>query len=187
MASLKSLKLRNDENNRQIKCLLVEDYTTGDLIKYYDPRDFSKIIESTDKMFLTKVYTPQDKDGVLDLIDKGVRDSENGVQLEVTEEDMLINMMLKFTDLEIDINDKETIKEVLENPNELFFAIKIEMEKILMSNLESFVSMYKTIQSNPQVSNILSQNVKTKEISAEEKKKLQEIEELKARLKELGE
>lgn len=189
MAKSKSLKMRNDENNRQIKCLIVEDITTGEIIKHYNHKDFKRIMKSTKSEFLTKVYTPKDKDkeSILELIDSRMVETKNGVSAQINDEDVLFKLILQFTDIEIDVTNTEEINDIINNPSELFFAVKIEMEKILMSIFEQYVSLYKTIQSNPQVSELLSGQAQIKKLSQEEQKKQKEIEDLKARLKELGE
>ena len=195
MASLKSLKMRNDEKERQIKCLIVEDYKTGDIVKYYDPKEFKNIVEQTDEMFLTKVYTPtqEEKDHLFKSLQEEIIVSDGMVEVKITEADIVMGLFKKFTDLEIDLNDKELIEEVMKNPSELFVAIKIEMDKILMSSLESYLSTYKTLKANPQAQELLEKSVELKLMTEEERLRKQKIEELKkqadetlAKLKELG-
>lgn len=195
MASLKSLKMRNDEEQRQIKCLIVEDYKTGDIIKYYNPNEFKNIIEKTEEMFLTKVYSPtqEEKDQLFKSLQEDIAVNDGVVEVKITEADIVMGLFKKFTDLEIDLGDKEMIDEVMKNPSELFVAIKIEMDKILMSSLESYLSTYKTLKSNPQAQELLEKGAELELMSEEERLRKQKVDELKkqaeeaiAKLKELG-
>lgn len=184
MAKLHSLKMRKDEGERQIKCLIVEDVTTGDVAKYFNPTDFKKIIENTDKELLTKVYSPsvEDKQKLLEKIKDNITVGEQSVDVDITEEDMIAQLFLMFTDLEIDLKDKELIHEVVKNPNDVFIAIKIEIDKILMSVFENFIATQRTLQSNPHATELFVKDI----VDEDELKKQAEIEELQARLRELG-
>ncbi len=181
--------MRNDYNGKAIKCLIVEDFNTGELVKQYDPTMFEKVIKETDPMFLTKVFVPtnDEKTNIYDLLSRSIVERENQDVVEVSERDMLIEMFLRFTDLDFDVNDEELIKDVLANPNELFVAIKSEMDKILMGILENYVTTVKTLQSNPQTATLLSQqiNEKAELVQSELKKKELRKQELLKELEEL--
>lgn len=192
MAKLSRLKLRKDENERQIHCLIVEDYNTGNIIKYYNHEQFSQIINDTDPMFLTKVYTatPQEKTELFESLKKDMIVNDGNVEVNITESDIILNLFLKFTDIEIDINDRDLIDDVVANPNDLYIAIKLELDKILMSSFEHFVSTYKTLQSNPQAQELLLNKINMDMQQNEEKERQRLIKELKEemnrKLKELG-
>ena len=96
---------------------------------------------------------------------------------------MIVKLFTMFTDLEIDLEDKESIEEVIANPNEMYLAIKIEIDKILMSTFESFIATHQVLLSNPQTTEMISKNVINNE---EDKLKKARIQELKAQLAELG-
>lgn len=185
MAKLQSLKLRKDEGERQIKCLIVESIT-GDVIKYFNPDEFGSIIETTDKDHLTKVYsaTLEDKEKMLETLKDSVTVEEGAISVNVTEADMVMGLFSMFTDLEIDLNDKELINEVMANPNDMFVAIKIEIDKILMSVFETFIATQKILQSNPNATQLIAKDV-VEDVEAKAQKEA-EIKELQARLKELG-
>lgn len=184
MAKLHSLKMRKDDGERQIKCLIVEDVTTGDVAKHFNHADFKKIINNTDKKFLTRVYSPtvEDKQNLLEKIKDSIVVEEQSVNVNITEEDMIMQLFVMFTDLEIDLEDKELIREVVKNPNDVFIAIKIEIDKILMAIFETFIATQRTLQSNPHATELFASDV----VNEEEVKKQKEIEELQARLRELG-
>lgn len=184
MAKLHSLKMRQDEGQRQIKCLIVEDIVTGDVAKHFNPEDFKNIIKNTNKEHLTKVYSPtvEDKQKMLEKIKDNITVGEQELNVNITEEDMIMQLFAMFTDLEIDLEDKELIREVVANPNDVFLAIKIEIDKILMSIFENFIATQRTLQSNPHATELFANEI----VSEDEAKKQAEIEELQARLRELG-
>lgn len=186
MAKLQSLKMRKDEGERQIKCLVVEDMTTGDVTKYFNPSEFKNIMEVTNKEHLTKVYSAsvEDKQNLLETIKDNIVVANDSVSVNITEEDMIMQLFAMFTDLEIDLKDKDLIKEVVANPNDVFIAIKIEIDKILMSVFESFIATQRTLQSNPHATEMMTKDVVAKD--EEQAKKEAKIAELQAQLAELG-
>lgn len=185
MAKLQSLKMRKDEGERQIKCLVVMDSTNGDVIKYYDPMEFEELLQTVSKDKLVKVYSPsvQEKQQLLETIKNDIVVENDNVNVTITETDMIVKLFTMFTDLEIDLEDKESIEEVIANPNEMYLAIKIEIDKILMSTFESFIATHQVLLSNPQTTEMISKNVINNE---EDKLKKARIQELKAQLAELG-
>ena len=116
--------------------------------------------------------------------------NDGNVEVNITESDIILNLFLKFTDIEIDIHDRNLIDDIIANPNDLYIAIKLELDKILMSSFESFVSTYKTLQSNPQAQELLLSKINIDMQQDEEKERQRLIKELKEemnrRLKELG-
>lgn len=184
MAKLHSLKMRKDEGERQIKCLIVEDVLTGDVVKYFNPSEFSTVLQMTEKDNLTKVYSPtvEDKQKMLETIKDNIVVDNESVSVDITEEDMIMQLFAMFTDLEIDLTDKELINEVVANPNDVFIAIKIEIDKILMSIFETFIATQRTLQSNPHATEMIIKDMSNEK----DVEKEAEIAKLQARLKELG-
>lgn len=189
MAKMSALKMREDYNGKEIKCLIVEDYNTGDIIKYYNPKEFEDIIESTDSMFLTKVYSPSssEKEEIFKMVEDSISVVDGKAKSEISDVDIVFNLFSKLTDLEIDFENTELMNEIIKNPNELFVAIKLEMDKVLMKVFETYISTYKTLKSNPQSTDLLSKQINQKIALEEKQKNKEKIEELKRQLKELGE
>ena len=106
---------------------------------------------------------------------------------EISDVDIVFNLFSKLTDLEIDFENTELMNEIIKNPNELFVAIKLEMDKVLMKVFETYISTYKTLKSNPQSTDLLSKQINQKIALEEKQKNKEKIEELKRQLKELGE
>lgn len=178
--------MRKDDGERQIKCLIVEDVATGDVIKYFNPSEFPTVIANTDKDHLTKVYsaTVEDKQKMLETVKDNIVVEDDSISINLTEEDLIMQLFVMFTDLEIDLKNKELIKEVVANPNDVFVAVKIEIDKILMSIFETFIATQRTLQSNPHATEMIVKDITS--VDEEKAKKEAEIAELQARLKELG-
>lgn len=187
MAKLESLKMRKDDGERQIKCLVVES-ESGDVVKYYNPSEFQTIINTIDKDHLTKVYSPtvEEKETMLEKIKDSIIVEDGAVNVNITEADLIMQLFTMFTDLEIDLEDKELINSVVANPNELFVAIKIEVDKILMSVFESFIATQRTLQSNPHTTEMIAKDVVENMEAKAQAEKEAKIAELKAQLADLG-
>ena len=97
-----------------------------------------------------------------------------------------MQLFVMFTDLEIDLEDKELINEVVANPNDVFVAIKIEIDKILMSIFETFIATQRTLQSNPHATEMIAKDIADDMEAKAKAEKEAEIAKLKARLQELG-
>jgi hypothetical protein len=187
MAKLQSLKMRKDDGERQIKCLIIED-SVGDAIKYFNPSEFQSIIETTDKDRLTKVYsaTLEDKQAMLEKLKDNIVVEDGAVSINITEADLIMQLFVMFTDLEIDLEDKELIESVVANPNDVFVAIKIEVDKILMSIFETFIATQRTLQSNPHATEMIAKDIVEDMEAKARAEKEAKIAELQAQLAELG-
>ena len=188
MEKLESLKMRKDDAGRQIKCLIVEDASTGDVVKYFNSSDFDAVITTTGKDYLTKVYsaTLEEKQKMLETLKDNIVVEDGAIRVNLTEADMIMQLFVMFTDLEIDLEDKELINEVVANPNDVFVAIKIEIDKILMSIFETFIATQRTLQSNPHATEMIAKDIADDMEAKAKAEKEAEIAKLKARLQELG-
>lgn len=135
--------LRNDVDGKQLRCLIVEDYKTGSVVKCRDRQKFEKVISETDEMFLTKIYEPtaKEREALLETLkihDKG------GDNIEIPEKVVLFHM-LQFTDLELDSatfeENEELLDAVISNPNPLFLAIKNELDLIFIESISMLIDI----------------------------------------------
>lgn len=137
---LSDLLLKNDDNGRQIRCYVVEDYQTGGISKVRDRAQFETLTQTTDAMFLTKIYEPDmaDRERLMRLIQSS---ANQDLQAHLSEADVLFEM-LRLTDLELDAEELETNKalmeEILKRPNALFLSIKSELEIMLIEIVAAF-------------------------------------------------
>ncbi len=189
MAKLSTMQMRKDDGEKQIRCLIVEDYKSGSLLKHYNPQEFKSIIKNTNPDFLTKIYSPtqKDKENIYQLIDKNLSASNGQLHTKISDEDVVVTLIKNFTDVEIDVEDVEVVKEIIANPNELFLAIKMELDKILMSMLETYVTTYKTLQANPQTMEALGEKAQERLVQQKKLEREKKMNELKKELSKLVE
>lgn len=193
--SLSSLRQRNDYNGKQIRCLIIEDSTSGLLSKVREPELFKDLIEQTPASLLTIVFEPTEADRtkLLKLIGQNI--NPNGESLDVTigEEDVLLTL-LEMTDLELNPIElkanRQLMTEILAQPSALFISIKNELDMILIEVIKSFEEVVNAYRHMP--SEMLDATNQLLELQKEEEEnnkkietKKQEIEHLKQRLAEL--
>lgn len=146
--------LKNDDNGKQLRCLLVEDYQTGAIKKVREREAFESTLKETDEMFITKVYEPTQaqREELLTLIQEnvGIEQEESVVTLS---EVKTLFLMLKFTDIELDSEELEDNHELLEavisNPNPLFVAIRNELELIIIETVAMLYDAAKVYRTMP--------------------------------------
>ena len=179
---LADLMLKNDDNGRQIRCLVVEDYVTGGISKVRDRSQFESLIQTTDEMFLTKIYEPDmaERDRFMKLIQSSVNAD---LQAQLSEADVLFEL-LRLTDLDLDPADLEADKalmdEILKRPNALFLAIKAELEVVLIEVVASFHDVANAYRAMPDEWLDLSNEILSTQANLAELK--EEIEETEARI-----
>lgn len=147
--------LKNDDNGRQIRCLVVEDYRTGSISKIRDRERFESILKETDEMFLTKIYEPtaEQRSAFLDLTQGSLKqNNKKQVVSEVDELDVLL-CLLELTDLDYSTEETEENKalltEIAKRPNALFLTIKNELEIIFLEIMSNFYDMASAYYSMP--------------------------------------
>ena len=172
---LSDLKLRNDVDGKQLRCLIVEDYQTGSVSKIRDRHRFEEVLKETDEMFLTKVYEPTSKhrEELLNTLKVHDRGGEN---IEIPEKVVLFHM-LQFTDLELDSTSFEENEELLDaiisNPNPLFLSIKNELDLIFIEAIAMLIDINNSYRQMPEEwLDVSNQIISTKEtIKKQETKK----------------
>lgn len=149
---LSDLKLRNDVDGKQLRCLIVEDYQTGSVSKIRDRHRFEEVLKETDEMFLTKVYEPTSKqrEELLNTLKVHDRGGEN---IEIPEKVVLFHM-LQFTDLELDSTSFEEnealLDAIISNPNPLFLSIKNELDLIFIEAIAMLIDINNSYRQMPE-------------------------------------
>lgn len=181
--NLSRLIARQDYEGRQIKCLIIEDRKAGTLRKEYEHEKFEKIMNTVDKDNIVIVFAPteEQRGKLIDLVGENIT-PEGKVQ--ISSEDLFFNMFGEFTDLDIsDLEeDRVLLRQALENPSELFLAIKSVMEQILWGIVSTYNDAVKTIEAIPEEVLQMSTDVKRLEMEAEKERILKQIEELQKEL-----
>ena len=192
--SLSSLKQRDDYQGRQIRCLIVENHEgTYERIKESDR--FKQIINETPASLLTMVYEPTeaDRQHLVRLIGGNLQTVEDETVADISEEDVLLTL-LTLTDLEFDATDLQTnqalMREILEKPSKLFLTLKNELNLILIETvkeLEDVLDFYRQMPAEmlDATNAMLSLQQEMEDNEEKIKTEKQQIEALKARIKEL--
>lgn len=193
--SLSSLKQRNDYNGKQIRCLIIEDSTSGLLSKVREPELFKDLIEQTPASLLTIVFEPTEADRtkLLKLIGQNINPNEESLEVTIGEEDILL-VLLEMTDLELNPIElkanRQLMTEILAQPSALFISIKNELDMILLEIIKSFEEVVNAYRHMPsEMLNATNQLLELQAVESENKKKIevkkQEIERLKQQLADL--
>ena len=175
---LTDLMLKNDENGKQIRCLLVEDFETGVIKKFRNRSEFNLIMAETDEMFITKIYEPTQtqRDELLKVIQENA-DIENNETVVSLSDAKVLFLMLQFTDIELDSQELEETRELLEaiieNPNPLFIAIRSELELFIIETIGMVLETSKVYKAMPQdLLEVTEQLLEAKGALEEKKKEL---------------
>lgn len=180
--------LRNDVDGKQLRCLIVEDYKTGSVMKYRDHQMFEELIAQTDEMFLTKIYEPttKERENLLKVLQVHHVEGEESVEIP---EEVVLFTMLQFTDLEFDSTDFEDnealLQAVLSNPNPLFMAIKNELDLMFIESLAMLIDVQDAYRHLPTEWLELSNSIQ--EVKKDIKEQKKKIKSKSAKVKKLQE
>lgn len=180
---MKRLIARQDYQEREIKCLIIEDLEAGTIRKEYDYNKFANILKTYDKDSVTIVFSPTEKQRghLIDLIGEN---SDKDGNVFISNETIYHHMFKEFTDLDItnSATDNELLQQAFANPSGLFLAIKSAMEQILWGIVAAYNDTVKTIEAIPAEMLQTSVDLKRLEIEAEKERILKQIEELQKEL-----
>ena len=121
---------------KEIRCLIVEDFETGDIKKLIKKEDIeSALLKYTDNE-ITKVYNPTNEQlkEINELMERKVEGDK--VYSKIDGIDMLIKVIPMLTDIEIDLDkqeDVDLINEIISDPNEVFNEVVLELNKIILN------------------------------------------------------
>lgn len=149
-----------------------------------------KTIDTGDKDFPIEIYNPtkEQRLKLLDIIKGSIEMNKDGsgMRAVVTDNDIIYKVLGELTNIYLDLEDKETINNILENPSDLLIKVKRELVSILDDVFLAYYEELKSIGKLPD--EIQDELLKiTKEINIDEEKlaKEKEKEELRKRLAEL--
>lgn len=121
---------------KELRCIIVEDFETGDIKKLIKSEDIEQaLLRHTDNE-ITKVYNPTTEQVKLinDILERKVEGEK--VYSKIDGIDMLIKVIPMLTDIEIDLDKEEDmalINEIIEDPNDVFNEVVLELNKIIMN------------------------------------------------------
>lgn len=125
-----------DYKRKEIRCLVIEDFETGDIIKLIKKDDIEEALLTYSENEITKIYNPSQKQ--LEEINSIIERNSDGekVYSKINGIDMLIKIIPMLTDIEIDLDkeeDIELINEIISDPNDVFNEVVMEINKIIMN------------------------------------------------------
>lgn len=125
-----------DYKRKEIRCLVIEDFETGDVLKINKKDEIEKGLLNYSENEITKIYNPSQKQ--LEEINSIIERNTDGekVYSKIDGIDMLIKIIPMLTDIEIDLNkeeDIELINEIISDPNDVFNEVVMEINKIIMN------------------------------------------------------
>lgn len=125
-----------DYKRKEIRCLVIEDFETGDILKINKKDEIEKSLLNYSENEITKIYNPSQKQ--LEEINSIIERNTDGekVYSKIDGIDMLIKIIPMLTDIEIDLNkeeDIELINEIISDPNDVFNEVVMEINKIIMN------------------------------------------------------
>lgn len=188
---LSALKLRNDHNGRQVRCLIQEEQ--GHLIKIKELSAIQEIVNDSSFDGIV-VYEPtqSERQQLFETLRKNTV-LENGELIASLEETDLFLLLMNYTTVELptDLAEKrQLMEEVLAEPNPLFLLLKNELDILVIELMAAFHELSKSYEQLPEelleASNqIVELQAGLKEKEQEKRAKLAQIEQLKAEIERL--
>lgn len=125
-----------DYKRKELRCVIIEDFENGDVKKVVKQDEIERaLLQYTDNE-ITKVYNPTTEQVKLinDILERKVEGEK--VYSKIDGIDMLIKVIPMLTDIEIDLDKDEDISlinEIIEDPNDVFNEVVLELNKIIMN------------------------------------------------------
>lgn len=121
---------------RELRCVIIEDFETGEIRKLIKQEEMEQALLKYTDNEITKVFNPTTKQvkAISDIIERNVEGDK--IYSKVDGIDMLIKVIPMLTDIEIDLDkeeDVELINEIIEDPNDVFNEVVLEINKIIMN------------------------------------------------------
>lgn len=152
---------------KETRCLIVEDFETGDIKKLIKKEDIeSALLKYTDNE-ITKVYNPTNEQlkEINELMERKVEGDK--VYSKIDGIDMLIRVIPMLTDIEIDLDkqeDVDLINEIISDPNEVFNEVVLELNKIILNINLNWIEGLKIMNKLPdEIINALADETKGSE------------------------
>lgn len=145
-------KKLSELKRKDIRCLIVEDFETGDIKKFIKQDDIEVALTKYTENEITKIFNPtstQIKE-ISGFMNRSL--SENKINSELNGMDMLISVIPMLTDIEVDLDkekDIDEINEILSEPNEVFNQVILELNKIIMNINLDWINGLKLINKLP--------------------------------------
>ena len=190
--TLTQLKLRDDLNGRQVRCLILEK--EGHLTKIKGEKEIKQTLASVPEEELVVLYEPTQaqRQSLFETVRKNTL-LENGELFASFSEEELFLILMTYTNIQLEGTKEDQLKEmaeVLSHPNPLFTHLKNELDILVIEMVSNFHELSKSYEQLPEelleASNqIVELQAGLKEKEQEKRAKLAQIEQLKAEIERL--
>lgn len=190
--TLTQLKLRDDLNGRQVRCLILEK--EGHLTKIKGEKEIKQTLASVPEEELVVLYEPTQaqRQSLFETVRKNTLLEDGELFASFSEEELFL-ILMTYTNIQLEGTKEEQLKEmadVLSHPNPLFTHLKNELDILVIEMVSNFHELSKSYEQLPEelleASNqIVELQAGLKEKEQEKRAKLAQIEQLKAEIERL--
>ena len=190
--TLTQLKLRDDLNGRQVRCLILEK--EGHLTKIKGEKELKQTLASVPEEELVVLYEPTQaqRQSLFETVRKNTLLEDGELFASFSEEELFL-ILMTYTNIQLEGTKEDQLKEmaeVLSHPNPLFTHLKNELDILVIEMVSNFHELSKSYEQLPEelleASNqIVELQAGLKEKEQEKRAKLAQIEQLKAEIERL--
>ena len=190
--TLTQLKLRDDLNGRQVRCLILEK--EGHLTKIKGEKEIKQTLASVPEEELVVLYEPTQaqRQSLFETVRKNTLLEDGELFASFSEEELFL-ILMTYTNIQLEGTKEDQLKEmadVLSHPNPLFTHLKNELDILVIEMVSNFHELSKSYEQLPEelleASNqIVELQAGLKEKEQEKRAKLAQIEQLKAEIERL--
>lgn len=190
--TLTQLKLRDDLNGRQVRCLILEK--EGHLTKIKGEKEIKQTLASVPDEELVVLYEPTQaqRQSLFETVRKNTLLEDGELFASFSEEELFL-ILMTYTNIQLEGTKEDQLKEmadVLSHPNPLFTHLKNELDILVIEMVSNFHELSKSYEQLPEelleASNqIVELQAGLKEKEQEKRAKLAQIEQLKAEIERL--
>jgi hypothetical protein len=149
---------RLSKNILDIKALIIEDFSNGEIKTYYNKYEFENLIKKYSKNEVTRVFetTPQIKNEIIKIISKNMKDKDGEINVNIDGLDIFAKIFPAITDMDFDLDireDYDYLIELINNPTEwmeeVLNVVIPRLEKVaneLIDNVDKFNGLSKKEQ-----------------------------------------
>ena len=173
--------IKVNKSLKKIKCLVVEDFTNGEIKTIYDKRKFKEFIDNKEQFDVTKIFelNTETRNKLLNkLMEKSKINKDSKLETNITDMEMIRDILPIMTDIPYNTNTKKGLKELeedLENPPEILLEIINVVSSMLIKILVGVVNNIKTVSEMPKEAQELLLKSNDLEILQEQANKEKEI------------
>lgn len=123
MAKLSQLK------QNKVRCIFVTK-ENGEIEKITNQEEINTALSTYEEEMIVQMFNPTEKqkEKILEILESNTTDEK-----VETDSAIILELIKMLTDVEIDLEDEEEIKEVLNEPNDMLVMLNMEINTILLN------------------------------------------------------